>query len=281
MQIGETRSLTSAGSPLSPADLSTQLFQSLRPSSIALKSGIPTISTTREQIIWPKLNTDVSPGFVTESGTITPGDPGFTQVKSEPQKIAHITVCSNEVIDDSDPPVVRVLTEHLATMLALKLDAAVYQGGTALPGITGLNYLASTQIGGTIVSGGTASLTSYPTLIAGVGLLRAANAPQPYVLACHPNVRTAFESLTDTLGQPLEAPPSTPTFYTSTQITCGTAFLYSPSELAIVRRQDSTVEVDRSRLFNSDQSEIRGKLRMNLIAPNPSAIVKLTAGTAV
>ncbi len=63
VQVGETRSLTSAGSPLSPADLSTQLFQSLRPSSIALRSGIPTISTTREKIIWPKLNTDVSPTF--------------------------------------------------------------------------------------------------------------------------------------------------------------------------------------------------------------------------
>jgi hypothetical protein len=36
--------------------------------------------------------------------------------------------------------------------------------------------------------------------------------------------------------------------------------------------------VDRSRLFNRDMSEIRGKLRANLIAPNPTAIVKLTAG---
>ena len=50
------------------------------------------------------------------------------------------------------------------------------------------------------------------------------------------------------------------------------------AKLAGVRRQDSTVEVDRSRLFNRDQSEIRGKLRANLIAPNPTAIVKLTAG---
>ena len=186
VQVGETRSLTSAGSPLSPADLSTQLFQSLRPSSIALRSGIPTISTTREKIIWPELNTDVSPTFYSEGGTIVAGDPAFTQITSEPQKIAHIVQVSNEVIDDSDPPVVRVLTEHLATMLALKLDSAVYVGGTALPGITGMNNIASTQIGGTIISGGTASVTSYPTLIKGVGLLRAGTFPsQPTDTSSH------------------------------------------------------------------------------------------------
>jgi len=33
-----------------------------------------------------------------------------------------------------------------------------------------------------------------------------------------------------------------------------------------------------SRLFQRDMSEVRGKLRANLVAPNPAAIVKLTAG---
>jgi HK97 family phage major capsid protein len=113
-----------------------------------------------------------------------------------------------------------------------------------------------------------------------VGLLRKANAPEPYVLACHPDVRTALEALQDTTGQPVQPPPSTPTFYTSTQVNVGTAYLYAPSQLAIVRRQDATLEVDRSRLFNSDESELRGKMRVGLIAPNPTAIVKLTAGTA-
>ncbi len=173
----------------------------------------------------------------------------------------------------ADPPVVRVLTEHLATMLALKLDSAVYVGGTALPGITGMNNIASTQIGGTIISGGTASVTSYPTLIKGVGLLRAANVPEPtdgYVLACHPLVQTAFEQPAG-LARPDRANRRPACRGSSAQrsINVGTAYLYAPDQLAIVRRQDSTVEVDRSRLFNSDESEIRGKLRMNLICPEP------------
>ena len=275
VKVGETRSLASAGNALSPTQFSTQLFQGLRASSIALASGIPVITTDREKIVWPKLSADVGPAFYSEGGTIAPGDPTFVQISSEPQKIAHIVVCSNEVIDDSEPPVVQVLTSHLDTMMALKLDSAVYVGGTALPGITGMNNVSGAQVGGTITTAGTAGNTSYPQLMRGVGLLRAANAPEPYVLACHPNVRSAFDALQDTTGQSVQPPPNTPPFYNSTQINAGTAYLYSPSQFAIVRRQDSSVEVDRSRLFNSDQSEIRGKIRANLIAPNPTAIVKV------
>jgi hypothetical protein len=36
-----------------------------------------------------------------------------------------------------------------------------------------------------------------------------------------------------------------------------------------------SVEVDRSRLFNSDESEIRGKVRANFVAKNATAAVKL------
>ena len=117
-------------------------------------------------------------------------------------------------------------------------------------------------------------------LLRGIGLLRSANAPEPYVLACHPDVVTAFQGLQNTLGDSVEIPPNMPTMYASTQINGGTAFLYSPSQLAVVRRRDATIEIDRSRLFNQDMSEVRGRMRVNLIAPNPTAIVKLTAGTA-
>jgi hypothetical protein len=40
------------------------------------------------------------------------------------------------------------------------------------------------------------------------------------------------------------------------------------------------VELDRSRLFNTDQSELRGKLRADLIVPNPDAVYTITGITA-
>ena len=40
----------------------------------------------------------------------------------------------------------------------------------------------------------------------------------------------------------------------------------------LVRRSEVSVELDRSRLFDRDQSELRGRLRADLIVPNPSAV---------
>lgn len=272
---------SAANSSLSPADLSSTLFQRLRASSIALQSGIPVISTDRETISWPKLSADVSPAFYSEGGTITPGDPTFETISSVPQKIAHIVEVSNELIDDSEPPAVQVLSDHLSTTLALKLDSAVYMGGTALPGITGFNSLSGVQTGGTLTTSGVAGTASYTAFLDAVGKLRGANAPEPYVAALNPATWTSLQKVQDTTGQPLQFPEGTPAVYTSTQITGGTTngvgFVYSPSQFAIVSRQDASVEVDRSRLFNSDQSEIRGKLRANFVAVNAGAAVKLTA----
>jgi hypothetical protein len=44
----------------------------------------------------------------------------------------------------------------------------------------------------------------------------------------------------------------------------------------LVWRSPIVVEIDRSRLFNSDQSELRAKLRADLISPNPTGVVRVT-----
>ena len=43
--------------------------------------------------------------------------------------------------------------------------------------------------------------------------------------------------------------------------------------------QDADIELDRSRLFDKDMSEFRGKLRADLLAPNPASIVRVTGVT--
>jgi hypothetical protein len=54
------------------------------------------------------------------------------------------------------------------------------------------------------------------------------------------------------------------------------AYLFDKTQVIWVRRQDPQVVLDRSRLFNSDQSELRATLRGDLIVPNPTAIVRIT-----
>jgi HK97 family phage major capsid protein len=60
-----------------------------------------------------------------------------------------------------------------------------------------------------------------------------------------------------------------------TSTDCSTSYVYTASECVLVRRQDVEVELDRSRLFNTDQSEMRGKLRADLIVPNPAAVARI------
>lgn len=275
VKVGEVRALnTSDDAAIAPAELSSFMFQKLHASSVALQSGIRVVPTDRESIQWPKLSTDVEPTFYSEGGTITAGDPGFETLTAEPAKIAHRVELSNEIVDDSDPPVVQVLNDHVSTMLALKLDAAIYTGGTAVPGITGMANTSGIQTGGTISVGGTAS---WAPIIEAVGKLREANAPEPYAIAGPPTTFTELSLLTTASdsNEPLPVPAGLPTIHQSTQL--DDVYVYSPSEVVLVRRQDATVELDRSRLFHTDSSEVRGKVRADVLFPNPSAIVKVTA----
>jgi HK97 family phage major capsid protein len=53
-------------------------------------------------------------------------------------------------------------------------------------------------------------------------------------------------------------------------------YVYDVDSVVLVWRSPIVVEIDRSRLFNPDQSEFRDKLRADLISPNPTGVVRVT-----
>ena len=113
---GESRSLsTTSAAAIAPDELSNFLFDRLRPASVGLRAGIRVIATDRDSIEFPKLSTDVTPGWVNEGQAITPSDPTLVTLTATPRKLAELTQLSNEVIDDSDPSIVEVLTGHVGT----------------------------------------------------------------------------------------------------------------------------------------------------------------------
>lgn len=293
---GEARSLTggAAGNagPITPPELSTFLWDRLRPASIALASGIVVIPTGREKVTWPRLISDVDPTWIAQLDLIPEGPPGFGTLDAEPKKLAHrITDIANEVIDDSEPGVVGVLSDHMLTMLGLKLDYSIFESNQATnpKAIKGLKYVTGIQT----ISMGTdgAALTNWDPFVRAVGRLRAANVPGPYAIAGHPDVLTELELLKELAGSnvQLPKPDGLPAFYTSSQLSTveaqGTsssarsAYVYAPQQLVLVRRADATVELDRSRLFDKDASEMRSTLRADLIVPNPVAVVRITGIT--
>ncbi len=52
-------------------------------------------------------------------------------------------------------------------------------------------------------------------------------------------------------------------------------YCYDASQVVVVMRSQTRVEKDSSRLFNSDQSEIRAIMRADLVVPNPKAVVRV------
>jgi len=292
---GEARDLATATvANVSPPQLSDFLFQRLRATSIALMTGISVLSTDREAITWPKLVSDVSPGFVAEGALIPESDPTFANLTATPKKLAVRTVVSNEVVDDSDPSIVDVLSANMSKLLALVLDDAIFEGTGASNSITGLKNTPGIQTLGLGTNGG--SFSNLDPFMTAIGMLNAANAGGNYVIVMTPRAWQELSMLKigSAYNSPLLSFPGDAAapriagcpVYVSSQLssteTAGTAtttssvYVFAPSEVILVRRMDATIEFDRSRLFANDQSEMRGKLRADLLLPNPAAVLRIT-----
>ncbi len=291
---GEQRSLSTAANsagPLTPEDQGTFLWDRLRPVSIALASGMQIVPTSRTKVTWPQLVSDVDPTWVAELEDIPEGPPGFASLEAEPKKLAHlIKDISSEVIEDSEPSILDVLNAHLVMMLALKLDRSIFEGNPAsnANSIRGLKYVAGIQTLSMGTNGG--PLTNYNPLVRAVGKLRTANVPGPYAVAAHPDVLTELELLKTDINEQMAPPANFPPVYVSSQLAVNetqgsatnarSAYVYAPGQVAVVRRKDAEIEVDRSGdAFDNDSAKMRGRLRADLVAPNPVAIVRVTGIT--
>lgn len=292
---GESRALTTSAT-ISPGELSTVLLDKLRAASVGLASGITVVSTDKDSVVYPTLTADVNPSWYAEAAPITPGDPTFSTLTATPRKLAHLVQMSNEVIDDSEPSIVDVLNNHLLQVLALKLDVGLFEGSGTAPEIRGLRNVAGIQ---SITGVGALTLEDIADAIAA---LEAANAPPPFVVVLPPRSWSALRKVRDASGGAgtgaflLSPSPATDaalslfgaSVFVSSQLSTAegagmnenSVYVYAASQLVYVMRKEIELELDRSRLFNSDQSELRAKLRGDLICPNPSAAVRLSGVTA-
>lgn len=299
---GEARSLTTTtANDLTPADVSTMLVDRLARTSVALSSGIKVISTDRTTVSWPQVISDPTPAFYNELDVIAPSDPVFATLTADPKKIAVRTEFSNEVLDDSVPDAATVVRNLMLRALSEKLDVTVFEGD-AIADPKAFNGLKNTA-GIQTVSMGTngATITSLTPIADAVEMLELVNATAGAIVM-HPRTWADLRLLRDDSGaaagtggyfiDPLGNVSARPTLFgtpvylttalsiTETQGTASNAssiYVYATGEAGpiLVRRQDVTIELDRSRLFDKDASEMRGKMRADLLVPQPSAVVRV------
>jgi HK97 family phage major capsid protein/HK97 family phage prohead protease len=278
---GEIRSLTTAVS-LGTPEYSVQFFDVLRPTSAFLRSGVRTISTSNEAVIFPYLTADSTIGWVSEGGTITASDPTLAAGTATPHKLAVRVEYSNELAEDSSPALETVLRQALVARAGVQVDVAAYQGSGAAPTPTGMGNVAG--IGNVSAA---AANTNIAWAGSAIAFLESGYAPRPYVYvggtSLAKDIRaikagTAYDPYLFPVGS--EALPSLygAEGFLAPALAAGTAYFYSPSSCFVVNRtQAFDVEVNRMRLFDSDRSEMRLKARMDFLFPYSAAICRGTA----
>lgn len=281
---GESRSLTHATTDsIQPPDLQTFVWDLLRDSSVVLASGVRVFTTSRQSIKWPQLIADMQAAFYNELDEFQASDLELDEYELTPKKIGALARGSSEAFDDSDPSLMTLVTQNLATILALKFDAQCLTGDvtTDPKAFDGLLKLA----GQTIDVGG--ALENYDPFIQAMAALAEQHVPGPYAIITHPRVTAALDLIKEytvagsNVGLP--RPANFPPVYVTSQIGLSggttpttTALVLAPRYATVVRRMDTTIEVDRSREFELDSVLVRGRVRATIGTPYRQAVVALT-----
>lgn len=279
---GEKRDLTHAtAEPVEPPELSTFVWDNLRDMSVLLASGVPVIPTNRKSVKFPTITGDIEVDFYDELEQIEESDPELDEFEVEPRAIKGLVRGSSEAFEDSSPDLLNLVQSNLATSMGLRLDREGIVGNST-KGFKGLTTMSGTQALD-MKKGG---LADYDALIAAVGLLAEAGVPGPYAVIMHPRVATALDRLkeftTEETNVPLARPDGLPPIYVTKQIglKAGTGedpdtspvVVYAPKSLAVVRRLETKIEIDRSKDFDEDAVYVRGKARAALGTAYPEAV---------
>jgi len=295
----ETRGLlegSGSGSFIVPEELLPRVWDRLAAESVGLASGFTVMATETDTLRIPRLTADAAAAWVAEGATISAADPTLNETVATPRKLAVLTQASNELIADSNPDALDLLLRNHLRSLALKFDLGAFEGSGTPPEIRGLKNVAG--IGSVSMGTNGATPTNLDPWADAIGTLEQANADATAIVM-HPRTWATLIKIKEVSGsaKPVlqESAGSgsqgierrlygVPVFLTSqlsitetqgTSTDCSSSYVYQGDEIVAVRRQDARIDVDRSRLFNSDQSEVRGILRMDLVVPNPASVVRI------
>jgi HK97 family phage major capsid protein len=285
-----------SGSFIVPDEQAGYVWDRLAAASVGLRSGFRIVDCGSDTLRIPRVTADAASAWVAEAGTISPADPTISEVVATPRKLAVLTQTSTELVDDSNPAVLEVLASNLLRSLALKLDLGFYEGSGTAPEIRGLKNQSGI---GTVSLGANGSTpVNVDPFADAISTLEIANA-EATAIVMHPRTWQTLSkikevsgstkpTLIDSAGSPTEGIRRSiygvPVWLTSqlsiletqgTSTDASSAYVYQADQVVAVRRIDVRYEVDRSRLFNSDQIEVRAICRWDLVLPNPAAVVRV------
>ena len=264
--------------PISREEVGPLLIQPVQRESVAFATST-TVSTSGYSFRIPLVEGDPTATWVAEGSDIPLSDADLGELTVIPSKVAGLSVISRELAEDSSPAAAEVVGNGLARNIAVKVDAAWF-GALAAPAPSGLGAVSGVQ---TAVG----AFTNTDPFATAISLAEQVGATLT-TFATDPATALTLSKLKEQSGsnKPLLGSDATAAgqrrilgveLVTSPAITAGTIWAYDRSRVWTVLRDDVTLDVDKSRYFESDRVGIRATMRIGFAFGHPASIIKITA----
>lgn len=270
----------SAGGYTVPSLLMAQLIDAMRAKTVAVQAGAITIPLETEKTTIARLDSDPQAGWRLERGAVKESDPTFGAVTFTARSLACLVKVSRELLEDSIN-IDSAIMMAFAGAMAGELDrVALFGSGTAPEprGLFNTAGVASVSMG---TNGG--ALTDYAKMLDAIYETEINNASAPSAWVMSPRTSRVINGLTDTTGQPLNAPkaisdiPRLVSSAVPVNQTHGTATNASPiilgdfSQLLIGVRTQLRIEVMREAFADTLEYAFLAHLRADIAVAQPKA----------
>lgn len=297
---------TGTGAALDPAVFYNAPVATLAPRSVFLSSGVNviTLGTGAQSLTIPYFSADAAASATSAGTAITATDSTAGTVIARPRSYKVRSRVANEILEDLTPETATAYADSLIRGVSAAVDAAFFEGSGSGENITGLKNVAST--GGSAIATNGATPADLDWLSSAFFTLRNSNAT-PTAIAMHPRTWKTIEqikTLTSTSNEPLIG-VSTPNaintatvrslfgvpVYLTTAIgtaetagtsgaVCSSVYVYEAPRLHTVWRSntsgDAAIRLDAVKDGETDSTDLIASVRVDLAAPQPSAIVRVS-----
>ncbi|WP_349864129.1 phage major capsid protein [Leifsonia sp. WHRI 6310E] len=256
------------------------IIEPLQGESLAMQVTTVVETNGRDYRI-PLITSDPSAAWLNENDEIPLSEEAADSVLVVPAKIAGLSVIPNELANDTSPEAANLIGQGLARDIGRKIDAAFFGAKPAAgsPQPLGLDALTAETVINADPTLGTDAFVDALAAAESVGAPVDAWVTDPATAKSLAKLKQGTSSnlplfgtgatngiQRDVLGVPLFVNPN---------VLAGTVWGVPKTRVFTVLRQDVTIDIDKSRYFEFDQTAIRAVLRLAWGFPQPQSVVKI------
>lgn len=275
-----TEGTDSAGGYTVPKHLMSELIDAMRAKTVTVQAGALTVPLETEKTTIARLDSDPQAGWRLESAAVAESDPTFGAVTFTARSLACIVKVSRELLEDSIN-IDSALMQAFAGAMGGELDRVALFGSGEAPEPRGLSNTAGISVVSMGDNGG--AITGYGKMLDAIYELENANANPATAWVMAPRTSRVLNGLTDTTGQPLNAPKAVsdiprlvstvvPVNQTQgTAVNASSIILGDFSQLLIGVRTQLRIEVLREAFASTMEYAFLAHLRADIAVAQPKA----------